>query len=353
MVYREPGFQFRDGAGNEYELVQAYSDGVTILGQWKQDGGLRIIRVGEHIQEILLAPGAQPLGLSELPILKILNSPKELRGKKGANGISSRGRKMVVCGCHELEAAYGKDCLSFLTVTLPNLSHDDLQACEQRWDYLTHRLFMYIRSQCDKRNIEFEYVAATEVQEGREENRGEYALHLHLVYRGRAGKKKPWVCTPGAIRRAWSRAISSVVGHREFATTALENLVRLRKSAGRYMSKYLSKGIRSRSDRTGNGRQGSPGRHWYSVARRISQRVHAKIIKIASPARTPDNYQTLELLHLCRDGGIAVLHRFTINGDGSSCGRAYAPIGYAGFFRGTLYPLTRDTLSDIFAKCKK
>lgn len=141
-----------------------------------------------------------------------------------------------------LEEKYGKDCLSFLTLTLPDLSAEDLSQCCERWDYMTDQLLKAMRKRVKKHTPDFEYVYCTEIQCKRLQQRGEYAPHLHIVFRGRNGRKKPWYFTPKQIRSIWVGIVASVVGHSGFRTDAVENLQRVKYSAARYLSKYLSKG---------------------------------------------------------------------------------------------------------------
>jgi len=135
----------------------------------------------------------------------------------------------------------GKDALSFLTLTLPGLSEQGLQSCVKNWDYMVKRFLDWLSKRLKSCNIEVQYVYCTEIQTKRIQSRGEYAPHLHIVFRGRDGKKKPWAISPKQARKTWSACISSVVDE-PFVRTALENLQRIRKSAARYLSKYMSKG---------------------------------------------------------------------------------------------------------------
>lgn len=145
-------------------------------------------------------------------------------------------------GVYLLEQFYGKDQLSFLTLTLPGLSTDELAQCCQRWDYLVDQTLKWLRKRLQKLNIAFQYVYCTEIQSKRLQLRGEYAPHLHIVFRGRNAKKAPWAITPKEIRKAWKCSIARVIGHDSFDANACENLQRIKYSAGRYLAKYLSKG---------------------------------------------------------------------------------------------------------------
>lgn len=166
----------------------------------------------------------------------------------------------------------GKDVLSFLTLTLPNLSTKSLDICSQNWDKIVKHFMDWLRITLRRKYIEFHYVYCTEIQTKRLEMRHEYAPHLHLVFRGRNGKKKPWAITPKQARKAWSRAISSIVSEC-FNDSALENLQRIRYSAARYLSKYMSKGRCSIPDTTEGNSIGLLKTQWGGMSRAVSRRI--------------------------------------------------------------------------------
>jgi hypothetical protein len=135
----------------------------------------------------------------------------------------------------------GKDVLSFLTLTLPSLSTEGLASCCQNWDSMVKRFIDWLRVTLNNGGVELQHVYCTEIQTKRLTNRGEYAPHLHIVFRGRRNRRSPWVISPKKARTEWGRCISAFVSE-SFQTSALENLQRIRYSAARYLSKYLSKG---------------------------------------------------------------------------------------------------------------
>lgn len=185
---------------------------------------------------VLIARGE----MTPLVYQSVESSPKASRKK--LESMTNNMRRNIRQGVYLLEHKYSKDLLSFLTLTLPDLSHEDLGKCCERWDYMVDQFLKYLRKRLEKSGIIFEYVYCTEIQTKRLQNNGEYAPHLHLVYNGRRYRKAPWAVTPKQVRKAWTSIIANVVGHREFCSDALENLQRVKFSAARYLSKYISKG---------------------------------------------------------------------------------------------------------------
>lgn len=200
--------------------------------------------------------------------------------RKRLEAMTKNMARNIRNGVYLLEQDYGKDLLSFLTLTLPDLSTEDLSKCCERWDYMTDQLLKSLRKQLLKKGIEFEYVYCTEIQVKRATIRKEYVPHLHIVFRGRSGKKKPWAITPSQIRQAWAGIIANVVAHTQFTKTALENLQRVKYSAARYLGKYLSKGKCCCPPLDEPEAQQKLHTQWGGMARNISQRIKRCTIRL-------------------------------------------------------------------------
>lgn len=170
------------------------------------------------------------------------SSPDPVPSRKKLIGMTKSMARNIRQAVYILEHEKGKDVLSFLTLTLPNLSHEGLAKMCERWQDATDQLLKWLRKKVEKLGIEFQYVYCTEIQTKRLQNRSEYAPHLHIVYVGRHGKKSAWAISPKQVRKSWASIISNIVGDERFETGALENLQRIKFSAARYLSKYLSKG---------------------------------------------------------------------------------------------------------------
>lgn len=243
---------------------------------------------GNHLYDCINSKGADTLNIQmNYPVGRLIgsgaltplvhqmveSSPAPPKSRKRLETMTRSMARNIRNGVYLLEQWYGKDNLSFLTLTLPALSTDELEKCCERWDYVTDQILKWLRKRLQKLNIEFQYVYCTEIQTKRLQKRGEYAPHLHIVYRGRYAKKTPWAITPAQVRKAWCGILSSIIGHRNFDGSACENLQRIKHSAARYLSKYMSKG--SCSLPLGEAEQ--PIRRlrtqWGGMARRVSRGI--------------------------------------------------------------------------------
>jgi hypothetical protein len=161
-------------------------------------------------------PIGRMIGRGELiPLVhqSVESSPTPPQSRKKLDAMTKSMARNIRQGVYLLEQMYSKDTLSFLTLTLPDLCAEDLSKCCERWDYMTDQVLKWLRKRLEKHGIEFQYVYCTEIQTKRLQNRGEYAPHLHCVFRGRNGKKAPWAISPKQIRQAWKSIIAVVVHH--------------------------------------------------------------------------------------------------------------------------------------------
>lgn len=212
---------------------------------------------------------------------QLVESSKPASSRKKLEGMTKNMARNIRQGVFLLEECEGgKDVLSFLTLTLPNLSREGLASCCEQWDYMVNRFLCWLRSKVENEGVKFQYVYCTEIQSKRLQQRGEYAPHLHIVFRGRIAKKFPWIISPRQARQAWKSCISSVVSE-SFDSSALENIQRIKYSAARYLSKYLSKGKNCLPSGTDEDVVMALRTQWGGMARDISQRIRQKTIKLS------------------------------------------------------------------------
>lgn len=163
--------------------------------------------------------------------------------QRGSGGLTRYGGKMVRNAVYLLERNYGKDRLSFLTLTLPNLSADGWAIVVDEWSDVVRQFMQWLQRKQQKAGLAKLAVAVTELQPERTLRDGVPALHLHIVFLGRK-ERKGWVVSPSQIRSAWRRILVGKLGRESEGLywDAVENLQRVRKSAQGYLAKYLSKG---------------------------------------------------------------------------------------------------------------
>jgi hypothetical protein len=213
------------------------------------------------------------LGLLRPLVHQLVESCEKNESRKKLTSMSKRMSRNIRNGVYLLEQQpEGKDVLSFLTLTLPNLSTEGLKACCENWDSMVKRFFDWLRTKLKASGIPLEHVYCTEIQTKRLANRGEYAPHLHVVFKGRISCRSPWLITPKQARKAWAKCIHAYTDE-QFDTKALENLQRVKHSAARYLSKYLSKGSNNIPEGTDGNPVCSLKTQWGGMARTISKSI--------------------------------------------------------------------------------
>lgn len=195
----------------------------------------------DHMPTLPSESGADSgaLGLAEAT-----NYHKRKSAPRGSRGITSQNRKTVRSVGTLLEFRYGKDRLSFATLTMPSLTPEDRVVCQQQWSRSVQVFYQEMTRYFARKGLKFIYVGVTEIQPKRSEREGWNAPHLHFVFLGKQGKT--WTITPSKLRQLWKRT-----WHGHFSSSYCwdlsENLVRVKKSVAGYLSKYLSKGGKSTS----------------------------------------------------------------------------------------------------------
>lgn len=228
--------------------------------------------LGVHGAEAVLAHyGFDPLGFSPLP-----NSHTPVQ--RGLNGITSHGKRLVRNACRRLEKETDKSLLSFLTVTLPNVSYLESIAISQHWAEIVRVFLQRLKRALVRSGLSGEIVGVTEIQEKRTVRSGVLGLHLHLVFVGRL-PKKGWALTPDQVKEYWQSALDPYLEEsiNAYDWSAVENIQRVLKSCEGYLGKYMSKGadqVRLVVESFG---QDCLPRTWYSCTNSLRERVFARM----------------------------------------------------------------------------
>lgn len=234
-----------------------------------------------HGAEAVLAfYGFDPLGLSPLP-----NSHSS--SPRGLNGITSHGKRLVRNACKRLEAEVSKEHLSFLTVTVPDISYLESISISQNWAEVVRVFMQRLKRALIRRGLPGEMIAVTEVQEKRTKRDGILALHLHLMFAGRA-KRSAWAVKPEEVREYWASALSPYLDEpiSRYCWDAVENIQRVMKSCEGYLGKYLSKGAESVAlVESEFGVEAMP-RSWYACTNSLRTRVVSRIRSVNQPMGT-------------------------------------------------------------------
>lgn len=192
---------------------------------------------GVILHEVLdsLEQEVQGVGLSIA-----VNSRK--RAERGSKGITSPARDILCWSANQLERVYRRANMSFLTLTLPELSQDDLVTVQSNWPKIVKGVTEEIKRALERSGLSTAIVGCVELQLERGANDGRDWPHLHMVFRGRHHSKSQWALSAKGFRKIWRGVLGRVVSTDIYDWSACENVQQVAKSSGGYLAKYISKG---------------------------------------------------------------------------------------------------------------
>ncbi len=200
------------------------------------EGGIMGVALHFYLQGLLRS------GTAVVPDLgSSIASNSNKRAKRGSKGITPRQRDVLCWGANALERVYGKANLSFLTLTIPPLHPEDLESVKEKWSEVVDYVVIQIKRELNDAGIKSAVVGCTEIQLERLESTGVSYPHLHLVFRGRRDSHSHWAIEPRRFRTFWLRSIRRFLRHPCGSWKSSENVQRVNKSVGGYLSKYISK----------------------------------------------------------------------------------------------------------------
>lgn len=265
----------------------------------------------------------------------VQNSPKGFI--KGLKGISSYGRKMVRNAADWLTRRYGRHCLTFGTVTIPSCTSEQYVHVARDWSLIVKRFLKSLGRDLTRSQLTPKVVSVTEIQEGRFQNSGIPALHLHFVFVGRTGKKTAWQLKPQRVRELWKRAFLDLLPE-DTNWAASENLQQVKKSASGYLGKYLTKGSESVRKLVAKGLSNLLPSTWWNCSMELRKDV------LKERLSGPDVAEFLERLATCGDTSIfAYLRPIVLE---MPDGFKYT-VGYCGRITEKYLDMVYSTASDI------
>lgn len=247
--------------------------------------------------------------------------------KRGQKGITSYGSKAVRNAAYLLQSKYGKDCLSFLTLSLPVMSVEEEKRLAGDWSRVIRVFGQRLKRLLQSRGLQGNYVGVTEIQEKRFRAGKGIGLHLHVVFRGRLSRRHPWAVSWEEFRVAWCSVLSTVLGHRVYSPNC-ENVKSVYKSAEGYLGKYMSKGVLIIDEvRDKYGEDAIPSA-WYFLSKPMRDAVKSRV----RVAWDRDVDVMSQLPYLCRTGAI------------SRVGLKFLDIGGKEFLIGVSFQVNRDKI---------
>ena len=204
---------------------------------------------GEECSWAMPGPGEGDKGASALDLTLLNNLPEQNptgttppeKQRYGLKGMTSQARRKVRASAFLLQERYGKERLSFVTLTVPPLGGvQSERRLASRWHDALRYLLRRIKRLLQERGLPPTLVGVCEIQVKRYATSGQFPLHIHLVLVGRKRSRGGWGIHYSEFRKAWGGILEGIVGH-PIETRYLENVKEVEKDAGNYLGKYMSK----------------------------------------------------------------------------------------------------------------
>lgn len=216
---------------------------------------------------------ARLLGLSSVPNF---DKPARAVVRSGSRGITALGRRRVRNAAYMLTREAGKHRLTFSTVTLPELTCEEMTVIHMNWNKVVDRYRLLLSRHLRASGLTGEIVGVSEVQEKRYEESGFPVLHCHFVFVGmhRGGG---WVLSPSRHDYIWRKSIQSVLPLCVPNVASACQLKSVEKDAEGYLGKYMSKGGLAIANIVTNGYEWALPLQWWSCSRSIVRRMESSM----------------------------------------------------------------------------
>ena len=248
---------------------------------------------GEECSWAMPGPGEGDEGASALDLTLLDNLPlgetpphqTPARQRYGLKGMTSSARRKVRSSAFLLQERYGKERLSFVTLTVPPL-HDvrSERRLASRWHDAVRYLLRRIKRLLLERGLPQTLVGVSEIQVKRYATSGQFPLHIHLVLVGRKRKRGGWGIHYSEFRETWAQILEGVVGH-SIETRYLENVKEVEKDAGNYLGKYMSKSQNEVDKVREDGNEWMLPRQWWFSSKEMKDWLQSRTFRGESTGR--------------------------------------------------------------------
>jgi hypothetical protein len=226
-----------------------------------------------ELGKFILAHSADPQlhGPSSALGLSSVAKTSRPRAARGSRGISSGGRQRVKDGAYLIQEQARKGTVVLWTCTLPPGTEKDAAA---KWSKICHNLRNRLRRKLKLMGLPGEIVYVSEYQRARAGTGGKPVLHLHLLFIGGCSAYKPLLKLE-YYRDCWADTVRAATG-KDYSAELFKNATRVefvRKDCGRYLGKYMSKGVQATAEALGSGAGGAHPSSWYGITRALLGRI--------------------------------------------------------------------------------
>lgn len=169
---------------------------------------------------------------------------KGKRFRKGLKGITCKAKLQIRDASIILERMFGKENLSFLTVTIPTMPLADHIKIIANWSEVVRRYMERLRKLILERCGSDLFLCVTELQEERGDRENNIYPHLHIVFPGRGNRWSKWIISKDEARELWAKSLKSILKYTPDCKAATR-IEKIKYSLEHYLAKYMSKGSKT------------------------------------------------------------------------------------------------------------
>lgn len=165
---------------------------------------------------------------------------KDSRVQRGKNGMTSYSKRLLRNSVEMLERCYGTTNLSFVTLTIPDITNQELVNVNKNWHHIVRVYYQRLGRILSRACLPHYYAGCTEIQPERSREQRRPVLHLHHIVVGRRRGRKSWGLRPSVFREVWADSVKRYLWN-EYDWSACERVEGVTRSAAAYLSKYFTK----------------------------------------------------------------------------------------------------------------
>ena len=235
--------------------------------------------------------GEFSLGLSK-PVKSHKPPEPASRRERSGKAQTTYSKRMVRNCVAALEQRAQKQNLAFATYTLPDLPGGDMARVREELPTIAHQLKQMIERDQRRAGLKPEVVYIIEIHKERYEKTGEIIPHIHAVFQSRKSQHHPFAISKERNTQLWNRAVSNALG-RDIDIPYGARIERVKKSAERYMAKYMSKGSEIAQKLADEGRINELPKAWWGATLTLRRWVKANIRFLSEKSEEfiKDNYK--------------------------------------------------------------
>jgi len=215
--------------------------------------------------------------------------------ERGNKPQTTYSKRMVRNCVARLEQQHGKINLAFATYTLPDLDEVAMSRLRENWGEVSRQLMQALGRDLEAAGIRPDLVYVNEIQQQRYKESGVIAPHIHAVFQSRRHRYAKYAITKERNTEIWNRVISNVLGQRTEAPSGA-SIAQVKKSAERYMSKYMSKGSEIAQEVQSDGMNSQLPKSWWGASYTLRRWVkdHIKLFADSSKDYIKNNYRRFQ-----------------------------------------------------------